>query len=114
MLRFVAVTGRNRLINMCSNSYRYYLEEKTISLYHFPEDPEIYKKLVNACKRKDIINIKTAKICSLHFKPDDYARSLKHELLHYRPTNARKLKDDGIPTQNHYEKTAFIDPGMPM
>ena len=98
----------------CSSSYRNNVEKKTISLYHFPKDPEISKKWVNACKRKDSINIKTARICSFHFKPDDYARSLKHELLGYCPTNARKLKNDAIPTQNLYEKTTIIDPSMPV
>ena len=98
----------------CSNSHKNNVEEKTISFYRFPKDPEMSKKWVNVCRRKDYINIKTARICSAHFKPDDYARSLKHELLHYCPTNARKLKDDAIPTQNLYEKTTIIDPGMPM
>ena len=97
----------------CSNSEKNNVEGKTISFYRFPKDPEYSEKWANACRRKDYINIKYAKICSIHFQPHDYVRSLKHELLHYSHANARKLKEDAIPTQNLYVKTT-IDPGMPI
>ena len=84
----------------CSNSYKNNVEGKTISFYRFSKDPEFSKKWVSACRRKDYFNIKNARICSIHFQPHDYARSLKYKLLHYCPTNGRKLKEDAIPTQN--------------
>ena len=95
----------------CSNTGRNNVGEKKVSFYRFPKNPEFSRKWTNACKRKDYINIKTARICSIHFTPNDYARSLKHELLNYWPASARKLKDDAIPSQNACEGN-IIDTGL--
>ena len=70
--------AEKELINMicavygCSNSYKNNVEEKTIIFYRFPKAPEISKKWVNACRRKDYINVKNARICCAHFKLYDY------------------------------------------
>ena len=97
----------------CSNRCKSKVEGKTISFYRFPKDPELIKKWTNACRRKDCFNVKNARICSIHFQPQDYARSLKHELLNYCPKSARTLKDDAIPTQNLFKKITLNDPGKP-
>ena len=51
-------------------------------IYHrFPKDGNIQKAWKIACKRKDKINEKTALVCELHFKEEDYQRDLRNELL---------------------------------
>lgn len=44
----------------------------TISFHSFPNDKTVCKRWVYLCRRKDVFNIKTARICSKHFKPDDF------------------------------------------
>ena len=61
----------------CSNHTR----NKEISFFRFPKDKEICKVWINHCKGKDFINLKNARICSVHFLPEDYERDLKHKLL---------------------------------
>lgn len=66
-------------------------------LYHrFPTDLDQQKLWVNACRRKDYINPKTATICERHFTPESYQRDLKNELLGL-PLKKR-LKKDAVPT----------------
>jgi len=66
--------------------------------YHvFPKDERLQKLWVDLCKRKETINIKTARICSSHFKEEDYERDLKNELL---GLPIRKLlKSNSVPSK---------------
>ena len=51
-------------------------------IYHrFPKEGTIQKAWKVTCKRNDKINDKTAFVCELHFKEDDYQRDLRNELL---------------------------------
>ena len=81
---------------------------KGISFYRFPKDPDMSKRWVTICRRKDTFNVKNARICSIHFLTNDYERNLKHELLDYHPTNVRKLKDTAVPTLHLYNKNTAM------
>lgn len=68
--------------------------------FRFPKDENVCSIWVNVCKRADTFNIKTSRICSLHFDKDSYVRNLKYELLGGTPIKQRLLKPNGIPTLN--------------
>ena len=69
---------------------------KDTSYHKFPSDITLQNLWLELCKRKNPINPKTAKICSLHFKPEDFERDLKHELLNL-PIR-KLLKPGSIPS----------------
>jgi hypothetical protein len=66
--------------------------------YHvFPKDEHLQKLWVDLCKRKETINVKTARVCSFHFKEEDYERDLKNEVLGL-PIRKR-LKPNSVPSK---------------
>ncbi|CAH1955273.1 unnamed protein product [Acanthoscelides obtectus] len=73
---------------------------KNIKFHSFPQDPNLSKKWLHLTKRKDKVNIKSARVCSKHFCESAYKINLKHTLLGYTPKSYRALKDDAIPTEN--------------
>ncbi|XP_066951259.1 platelet binding protein GspB-like isoform X9 [Macrobrachium rosenbergii] len=96
----------------CCNTERNRVGREKVSFYRFPRDPEVCWKWVNICRRSDHINTKNARVCSAHFQRSDYARNLRHELLNYRPANAKRLKADAIPNQRlPLHDSAAVDPG---
>lgn len=76
-----------------------YLNETTITFHTFPKDNDVRKIWMNKCRRKDEFNSNTARICSVHFRPDHYERDLKSELLNYEP-RIKRLKKDAFPTEH--------------
>ena len=66
------------------------------SYHKFPSDEALQKVWVARCHRKDPINVKTAHICSTHFKSEDFDRDLRNELLQLPPR--KLLKPNSIPT----------------
>ena len=60
------------------------------SYHRFPKNEEMNKVWLNACRRKDPVNVKTAYICSDHFQEADFERDFMNELLNL-PTR-RKLR----------------------
>lgn len=77
--------------------------------FRFPKELEFSKKWIVACARVDKFNIKSSHVCSLHFKPDDYKRDLKAELLNIPPEkNKRLLKPDAIPSQKNNFLVSFV------
>ena len=52
-----------------------------VSYHRFPKDTKLQKQWEEACKRKDSINVKTALVCDLHFKDEDFKRDFQNELL---------------------------------
>lgn len=51
-------------------------------MYHrFPKSEELRRVWVLRCKRNDTFNPDNARVCSIHFCPEDYERDLKNELL---------------------------------
>ncbi|XP_068206993.1 hepatoma-derived growth factor-related protein 2-like isoform X6 [Palaemon carinicauda] len=70
-----------------------------VRYFSFPKDEETKKKWMHACKRADNVNWKRALICSVHFKADDYADSMKYRLLGIeKPKNQRALKEEAVPS----------------
>ncbi len=68
-------------------------------IYHqFPKDKKLQKIWLNACRRQDKVNVRSASICERHFHEEKYERDLKHELLNL-PLR-KKLKKDAVPTLN--------------
>ena len=63
---------------------------KEASFHRFPKNEKLSKIWLNACKRKDAVNVRTAYVCSEHFPEEDFERDLMNELLN-QPTR-RKLK----------------------
>lgn len=84
----------NCAVANCSN----YGRKSSDILYHrFPKN-EVQREWVARCKRADKINVNNARICSIHFLPEDYERDLKNELLGL-PIK-KKLKANAVPSQN--------------
>ena len=52
-----------------------------ISYHTFPKDKKLHDIWLSACKRKDIVNTKTASICANHFRQEDFDRDFRNELL---------------------------------
>src|SRR5437899_12574242 len=70
----------------------------SIKYHQFPRDAALGKEWVLACRRKGELKIDTARVCSNHFKEDDYERDLAAELMGTAPK--RKLKSTAVPSQN--------------
>lgn len=66
--------------------------------FRFPKDQVSQKSWINACKRKDIINIKFAGVCSTHFSENGFKRDLKLELTGFSYKNRRILKNEAVST----------------
>ena len=85
----------NCAVAQCSN----YGRKISDVMYHrFPKDPKFQREWVSRCKRMDKVNVNTARVCSIHFLPEDYERGLKNELLGL--PLIKKLKRDAIPSQH--------------
>ena len=68
------------------------------SWHKFPKKEDLRSIWTQFCKRSDSrFNPNTARICSRHFKKDDFVRDLKAELLNLSKTKA-KLKDGVVPS----------------
>ncbi len=66
------------------------------SYHRFPKEKTLQKLWLDCCKRDDKISVESARICSNHFKPDDYERDLRNELLNIP---VRKiLKQNAVPS----------------
>lgn len=70
---------------------------KDVMFFRFPKNKNICLIWKNACGRSDKFSPETSRVCSLHFNDLSYDRTLKHELLHIKPT---KLKSDAVPILN--------------
>ena len=74
-------------------------KENNTRFFRFPQNEEEKKKWVYLCKRKDPINTKEARVCSLHFETSAFERMLKYELLNLPvPLSMRQLVDGALPT----------------
>lgn len=67
-----------------------------ISFHIFPKEPSLCKTWIHFCKRLDSFNTQTARLCSEHFKADDFERDLRAELLNIPKRSL--LKTGAIPT----------------
>jgi len=66
-------------------------------MHAFPSENGKKAAWIKFCKRKDLFNPKTSRICSLHFLPECFERDLRNKLLGL-PTKSI-LKSDAIPTK---------------
>lgn len=71
-----------------------------VHFYRFPKDKKLCDIWVAKCQRKTPINVENARICSHHFKEDDFERNLKHELLSFAYCSKKLLKAGSIPADN--------------
>uniref|UniRef100_A0A6P7HAM3 THAP domain-containing protein 11-like n=1 Tax=Diabrotica virgifera virgifera TaxID=50390 RepID=A0A6P7HAM3_DIAVI len=79
----------------CCNSDN---KDKTLRFHTFPKDSVARKLWIIACCRQDNFNCNTARICSKHFKTEDFQRNLQQELLNYESKKGPKLKPEAVPT----------------
>ena len=64
--------------------------------YKFPKDSRLRRAWILACHRKDTFDPDKSRVCSLHFKEEDFDRDLRNELL---GLPLRKLKrEDAVPS----------------
>lgn len=72
----------NCAVAQCSN-----LGTKTSGImYHrFPKSDDLRRVWISRCKRSDKFNPDNARVCSVHFRTEDYERDLKNELLGLPP-----------------------------
>lgn len=88
-------SNNNCAVACCSN----YGRKTTDVIYHrFPTNPELQNVWVSRCKREGKINVKIARVCSVHFLPEDYERDLRNELLGL-PVR-KHLRPNAIPSQH--------------
>lgn len=77
------------------------------NFFKFPKDARIRGQWIQRCCRLDTFNADTARICSDHFRSDDYP--LKYQLPDYSPKQ-KLLKPGVIPScnlpTNYIENTA--------
>ena len=52
-----------------------------VSYHMFPKDQKLQKLWVDACKRNDFVNVRTASICRNHFIDEDFDRDFRNEML---------------------------------
>ena len=67
---------------------------KDASYHRFPKAEALCKAWLAACRRKDVVNVKTAYVCNEHFLDEDFERDFRNELLNL-PTR-RKLKPGNL------------------
>ena len=72
-------------------------KDGSVSYHSFPKAPDIRRAWVAACHRKDHFNPNTTRVCSRHFKSEDFERDLRNELLNLNPRRLLKKKSS-IPT----------------
>ena len=81
--------------------YSSYHKKENITFHKFPKDEELKRQWIQLCKRADQINVKNARVCSLHFEPAAYKRNLMYELLGQPvPPSRVCLNEDAVPTLN--------------
>lgn len=68
--------GSRCAVATCNNNWHTRVvpdSDRVIYFHRFPQNEEFRKIWVNRCKRADTnLNTKNARICSIHFTPDDY------------------------------------------
>ncbi|XP_067637812.1 THAP domain-containing protein 1-like [Eurosta solidaginis] len=79
----------------CNNNNR---NENKWRFFHFPKDAVVAKKWLHFCRRKDVVNLKTACICEFHFTPEDFERNIQYE-MGFSSRNPTKLLPSAFPTK---------------
>lgn len=71
--------------------------EVRFNFFKFPKDARVRGEWIQRCCRRDTFNVDTARVCSDHFRHDDYP--LKYQLLDYSPKQ-KCLKVGAVPSLN--------------
>ncbi|XP_047101230.1 uncharacterized protein LOC124720024 [Schistocerca piceifrons] len=66
--------------------------------HSFPKDEYLRCEWIARCKCTGRVNVKGGRVCSLHFRPEDYEQDLRNELL--RLPSRKKLVPTAIPSLN--------------
>ncbi|XP_046984043.1 uncharacterized protein LOC124554052 isoform X1 [Schistocerca americana] len=66
--------------------------------HSFPKDEYLRCEWIARCKCRGRVNVKGGRVCSLHFRPEDYEQDLRNELL--RLPSRKKLVPTAIPSLN--------------
>ncbi|XP_071653525.1 uncharacterized protein [Temnothorax longispinosus] len=76
-------------------------KEKNIQFFSYPKDEETALKWMQAAN-KNKVNLKNARICSVHFTPSCYKPKPAYlaNCENYSPKKLRRLHDHAIPTEN--------------
>lgn len=69
-----------------------------VSFYCFPKNENLKQIWIKKCNRNEHMSVQRARVCSLHFRDDDFQRDRRNELLNM-PQKLR-LKKGSIPTLN--------------
>lgn len=71
-----------------------------VKFFRFPKDKNTLKKWISACKRKDEVKVKSARVCSKHFKESDYKQAcrIKKEESGSSPRKCRLLHPRAVPS----------------
>lgn len=77
--------GQRCAVAICNNFYDKRKGEENVSYFSLPKDESIRKQWIIACRRDDKFNPNTSRVCSAHFKEDDFVPDLKAKLLNLRP-----------------------------
>lgn len=81
-------------VTTCKNNYRKAkLTGEDLMFVKFPDDTEIRKEWIRRCQKGNEWSCANKRICSAHFKLEDFEDALKATFLNVRP---RRLKKDGI------------------
>lgn len=77
----------------CKSYYAKALREgERISFFTFPKDPQLQKEWKRRCYRKDKWNVSNKRICSNHFKQNDFEDEMEARIMNTQP---KRLKKDG-------------------
>ena len=74
----------------CDNNNRGEKPKNKISFFRFPYEENELQMWILACCRSDKINISNSRVCSVHFKEEDFYPMLKEK---------QQLKEGSIPLQ---------------
>ena len=58
---------------------------KHIIFFTFPKDPKLCKEWIRRCHRKDAFSVKNKRVCSIHFKNDDYEDLMQASTMGFYP-----------------------------
>lgn len=83
------------MFGCCSNNDRKKKVEG-LSFHAFPKDLKRAKMFTYMCRRSDQINVATARVCSLHFKDEDF--DVSDAMVIYGFKARKRLKPDAIPS----------------
>lgn len=86
--------GQRCAVAICKSFYDKSKSEN-VSFFCIPKREDIRKQWIIACKRQDKFNPDTSRICSIHFKEEDFELDFRASLLGIQVKRPRTLKPTG-------------------